>query len=151
MQTDVDSLREYADRTGEIVASLIEAQPDLNFITAHVMAADIHSAERARKAVDAGEATPLLSIAYVGSFARWDYAVSLMRDDLIEEREFFGMICDLWSQADPDDTKVENLHLWQQAKARNHGLVITDRKPLPRSGERLTIYRGGPPSSNLAN
>lgn len=117
-------------------------------ITAHIMAGDILSAQRATEMVAKG--TPVEKAYFlVGSYARWDWTVAMLVAGKVSEQWFADHICDLWSGSDPDDTSEQNLRLWRRFWARNGGATIRDGKALTRARSSSTglvkVYRGGMP------
>lgn len=135
----------YADEVNAILTTLLAAEPTLNVLTAHVMAADIHSARKATALVESGELPAEQAYVRVGSFARWDWTVTMLAMGRLSEDWFAANVCHLWSGSDPDDTSVQNLRLWQRFWRRNGKSVIRDGRPLPKGGADglLTVYRGG--------
>jgi hypothetical protein len=138
-------LAEWAERADEITSLLLKQQPDLHPITAHIIAGDLISAERATKRVAAGE-DALKVYVTVGSYARWDWVVTMVRAGKIGAQWFADNICDLWRGADPDDTSADYLNIWKIARSQ-HGAVVRDGRPLPkaRADGTIKVYRGGDP------
>jgi hypothetical protein len=137
-----EQLRDWGQRTNEIASDLMEANPDLHPVTASIIANDLLSAEHRTKQVAAGaDATDVVWL--VGSYARWDWAITMVSQGKISTQWFSENIADLWRGSDPDDTKHENLAIWQHAR-RTHGGVIRDDKPLPKPDKdgMLRVYRG---------
>lgn len=105
-------------RRNEIHADLM--MEGIPTITAIVMAGDIYSAEQATELIRNG--TPAEdALHYVGSYARFDWAVSNLPKPTL-----FKMLPELWTGADPDDTKPEYLALWKEAYAANKNKIIQD-------------------------
>lgn len=142
-----DMLAEMVRRTEEerpIVERLLHE--GVHPITAHIMAGDILSAQRATAAVAYGSPATLEYVK-VGSYARWDWVVSMLIAGKVSEQWFADNICHLWSGADPDDTSDQNLRLWRRFWARN-GATIRDGKALPKPVSAtglIKVYRGGMP------
>lgn len=119
-------------RRNEIAVELIAK--GIPTITAIVMAGDIYSAEQATELVRNG--TPAEdALHYVGSYARFDWAVTNLPKPTL-----FKMLPELWTGADPDDTKPEYLALWKEAYAANGSKMIYDKHWL--SSGKLTAFRG---------
>jgi hypothetical protein len=141
---DEAALKEWADKTNEIAADLVKAMPGLHYITASVMANDLLSARYRSEQVAAGEAKAEDVVWLIGSYARWDWAVTMVAAGRLPEAWFDENIADLWRGSDPDDTNPAYLAIWKTAARRNGGYV-RDGRGLPRSAS-LTVYRGGPPT-----
>jgi hypothetical protein len=137
-------MEQYA-KAEPIIDRLVETGIDP--ITAHVMANDILSADRATERVMSGEVPAERAVYFVGSYARWDWVLTMMSRGLITDDWFAENICDLWSGSDPDDTNADYLRLWQRLWRKNGGHVIRDGRPLPKGGAdgMLKVYRGGHP------
>jgi len=142
----MEALRQWGERTAAIAERLVKEQPSLNPITAHIIAGDLLSAERATNEVNAGVPAEQ-AMWMVGSFARWDWTLSMVTQGALDYATFVKVLPRLWSASDPDDTKTENLRVWQRAFAA-HGGVIRDGRGLPKGNAdgTLTIYRGGGPT-----
>lgn len=140
-------LMAWAEKTNAVAVQLVEANPDLHPITAQIMAGDIISAERATGYVETGELPVEKAVSHVGSFARWDWVLTMMAAGRVSEDWFAANVCDLWRGSDPDDTNVAYLRLWQRLWRKNGGAVIRDGRPLPKGGKdgMLRVYRGGLP------
>jgi hypothetical protein len=137
-----EELKAWGERTNEIASGLIEKNPDLNFITASIIANDILSAEhRTKQVADGADATSVVWL--VGSFARWDWTIAMVSAGKISAAWFADNIADLWRGSDPDDTNMSNLAIWQHAR-RAKGGVIRDGKPLPKADKdgMIRVYRG---------
>ena len=134
----------WFEQTDAVAQKLMKEQPDLHPVTARVIAGDIMSASRATQEVEAGVAATE-AVHMVGSFVRWDWVVTMVRLGKIDEAWFAENICDLWRSADPDDTSVENLRIWQTARRANGGM-IRDGKPFPK-GKAVPVFRGGRPNT----
>ena len=119
----------------------------VNPITAHVMANDILSGAVATERVLSGEVPAERAYFLVGSYARWDWVLTMLEQGHLTEEWFAENICDLWSGSDPDDTNPDYLRLWQRLWRKNGGAVIRDGRPLPKGGRdgMLKVYRGGLP------
>lgn len=142
-------LAEWGERTNQIAGDLMKANPSLNFITATIVAGDLLSAERATNEVKSGTTPAEKAVWLVGSYARWDWAITMMNLKQLDEGWFFDNILDLWRGSDPDDTNHAYLDLFRRAKTRK-GSYLRDGRPLPRARDRqITVYRGGPPSMAL--
>lgn len=123
------------ERAEVIRAQLLKDNPSLGFINSVVMSQDMLQAEIATQMVRDG-ASPIDALDWVGSFARFQWAV-----DNLKTRSLFKRLPELWVSSDPDDTNPEYLTLWRRAFTRNFGTVLDDkRKTLPTG--RLTVYRG---------
>jgi len=133
------------EATNEIASDLMKADPSMNFATAYVMAGDILSARKATDRVVAGEDATKVYL-HVGSFARWDWIVTMWRAGKISDQWFADNIADQWVSADPDDTSADNLAIWRKA-FNAHGGLIRDGRPLPKPGGdgMLKVFRGGSP------
>jgi hypothetical protein len=141
--TEADLTAQFEEQA-VIIDQLLAADPSLNPITAHIMAGDIQSAAKATELVNAG--TPATkAYAYVGSYARWDWVVTMVKAGAIPGQWFAENICELWRGADPDDTNPDYLRIWRTAFVA-HGAYLRDGRPLPR-GRFLTIFRGGLPNA----
>ena len=137
-------LQDYAERQSAMVGRVLAANPGLPVITAHIIAGDLISAERATQAVVDGMPADR-AVNLVGSYARWDWALACVAEGVLSEQWFQDHICELWSGSDPDDTSPEYLAVWRTTRLRAGGL-IRDGRPLPTNGNALLrIYRGGPP------
>jgi len=145
MPPTTEELAAYAEAQSAMVSRVLEANPGLPVITAHIIAGDLMSAERASAEVAKGMPAAK-AVNLVGSYARWDWAIQMVAAGRLPEQWFQDNICDLWSGSDPDDTKPEYLAIWRKARTANGG-VIRDGKPLPRGGKDgfLRIHRGGSP------
>lgn len=146
---DLQELAAYGEEHSAILTKVLEADPNLPVITAHIIAGDLMSAERATREVAAGVPAER-AVNMVGSYARWEWAIQMVAQGALSEQWFQDNICHLWSGSDPDDTKPEYLTIWRKARAANGG-VIRDGKPLPRGGKDgyLRVFRGGPPGTAL--
>jgi hypothetical protein len=114
-----------------IIDQLLAANPSLNPITAHIMANDILSAAKATELVNAG--TPATkAYAYVGSYARWDWVVTMVKAGAIPG-EWFA------------ETNPEYLRLWNAAYVA-HGGYLRDGRALPRT-KTIEVFRGGDPAT----
>jgi hypothetical protein len=137
-----DQLREWADKTNEIATELIAANPDLHPLTASVIANDLLSAQYRTEQVNAGaDATHVVWL--IGSYARWDWAVTMVAAGKISDDWFAENIVDLWRGSDPDDTAPQNLAIWQRMFAANGG-TIRDGRPLPKGNALglIRVFRG---------
>jgi len=115
---------------------LREADPSLPFITAHVIASDLTSADRWHERIVSGEVEAERATHLVGSYARFQFALDHMPAEWVYEN-----IADLWRGSDPNDTEVAYLKVWHEAKRHHRNRVITDGKRLPKDNP-LTVYRG---------
>ena len=123
---------------------VVEARhPGLHPVTAHIMAQDMATAERATQAVLGGDTARHASI-LVGSYARWDWALAMLERGAYPWVEFLEDLPVLWTASDPDDTDPGSLEVWLRAR-RTLGSYVRDGRPLPRAtrGGTVTIYRGG--------
>jgi hypothetical protein len=144
---------EHGDAIEMLVARAKEEEPivtrlvaqGVHPITAHIMAGDILSAKRATEMVERGEMPAERATHLVGSFARWDWVLTMLAAGRIHESWLALNVCDLWSGSDPDDTNPHYLALWERLRTINGG-VIRDGRPLPKGakGGLLRVYRGGP-------
>jgi hypothetical protein len=139
----MEELKAYGERTSEVVTTLLANDPSLNPITAHIIAGDVISAEKASVLVAEGM-DPTKASVLVGSYARWDWVVSMVAAGRISQAWLEANICDLWRGSDPDDTNPHYLALWRAARYHNGGYV-RDGRALPRA-RTLQVYRGGPPA-----
>jgi hypothetical protein len=140
----MDALQAYAEEQSAMVTKVLEANPGLPVITAHIIAGDLMSAERATRQVAEGMPAEQ-AVNLVGSYARWDWALQMVAAGVLSEQWFQDNVCHLWSGSDPDDMKPEYLAVWQRARLRAGG-VIRDGRPLPTNGNSLLrVFRGGPP------
>jgi hypothetical protein len=129
----------WGERVNDIAARLVKEQPGIHPITAHVIAGDILSGERATAEVNAGM-EPTKAYALVGSYARWGWVITMLSQERITWDWFVENICDLWRGSDPDDTNATYLALWQKVRDLKGGYV-RDGRPLPK-GKLLRVYRG---------
>lgn len=129
-------------RIVEVTKALVKDNQRLG-VTAYVIAGDIVSAEKATELVESG-ARPEEVVNYIGSYARFDWAVKNL-----PRAYLFKRLPELWSGSDPDDTNPEYLQLWREAYAANcFGALYDDRcKELPHGV--LTLYRGQPEGAPL--
>ncbi len=142
----MDALQAYAEEQSAMVTKVLAANPGLPVITAHIIAGDLMSAERATQRVAEGMPAEQ-AVNLVGSYARWDWALRMVAEGVLSEQWFQDNLPHLWSGSDPDDMKPEYLAVWRKARARAGG-VIRDGRPLPHPepGKRmLRVYRGGLP------
>lgn len=134
----MDSKQQLDELMADQERRMVLAQPLIKqgtpVLTAYIIAGDLLSAERADKMVAGGWA-PSKALNYVGSYARFDWAVKNL-----PEKELFAMLPRLWRGADPDDTNPEYYALWQKAWVANGKETILDDEPLPKG--KLTVYRG---------
>ena len=142
------ALKAWADETNEIAAEITAADPSIHFMTAAVMAGDILSARHRTKQVVEEGVDPTTVYFMVGSYARWDWVVTMVREGRITDEWFAKNIADLWRGSDPDDTSTSNLMIWRKAYNANGGL-IRDGRPLPKPGgdRMIKVFRGGSPFS----
>lgn len=120
---------------------MVETDPRLPFITALVMAGDARSAERSKRWVEDGTHPFDQAINYVGSYARFEFALWGIEHGHTTQEALFADLPDLWRGSDPDDTDPRALALWKAAHAANKGRYIRDGRPLPR-GRTIRVYRG---------
>lgn len=148
LSPEMQRLKEWSERTNEIATDLLKQQPHLHPITASVIANDILSADHRTKQVEAGEAKAEDVVWLIGSFARWDWAVTMVALGRLTDEWFAKNIADLWRGSDPDDTSKNNLIIWRRAVIGNGGM-IRDGRPLPKPGPdgMITVYRGGHPAT----
>jgi hypothetical protein len=149
-QADKDMMAEMTrrdERVAEIRTHLLATQPLVHPITAYVVAGDLESAERATAEVTRG-ADPITVVGHIGSYARWDWTVTMLNLGKITPSWFYENIADLWSGSDPDDTNPAYLNLWRLARHAN-GSYVRDGRALPKSSVKgfVTIYRGGYPAT----
>jgi hypothetical protein len=130
------------ERQDKKAAELIAADPSLPHISAYIIAGDLVGAELMSERVKAGEWTPEKALVFVGSYARFEWALDNMGEEYVHKH-----IADLWRGSDPDDTNKRFLEVWQNA-AQNKGTYIRDGEALPRDNP-LTIYRGQKASDPL--
>jgi hypothetical protein len=146
---DMEALKEWAEQVNDIAAKLVAEDPSIHPITAHVVAQDILSADKATAMVNAGEPAEKAA-RFVGSYARWGWIVTMVEAGKLSREWFAQNIADEWVSADPDDTDPKNLMLWKQANLK-HGGLIRDGRPLPSAKPldkgMLRVYRGGNPFS----
>ena len=137
MSGEMQRLMEHQERVGEIASELYAKTSSLG-ITAYIMAGDLASAERMERIVAEGKLTALQALNYIGSYARFDFAVKHLPDE-----DLFPLLPELWSGSDPDDTNPAYLALWNRAFAANRNRIIYDSQALklPR-GKWLMVYRG---------
>jgi hypothetical protein len=131
---DVASIMEREKR----VHALAEKYMDdgVAFAPAIVRAGDEVSRQDVEAAVAAGKMSPLQGMVFVGSFARFDYALRLLPTKAFQQR-----IVELWRGADPDDTDPRFLAAWERAVDDSGKAYLRDGKPLPR-GQVLEVWRG---------
>jgi len=133
-----EALIAYGQQTSEIAERLMKDDPNIPFVTATIIAGDLMSADRATSELNAG--VPFdRAVWMVGSYARWDWALQMLAQGAVSEEDFAAMICRLWSASDPDDTKTDNLRVWQRVFASTGG-VIRDGRPLPNQ-KPLVVFR----------
>lgn len=137
MSDEMQRLMEHQLRVCEIAAELYAKTPTLG-ITAYIIAGDLASAERMERIVAAGKLTALQALNYIGSYARFDFAVKHLTDE-----DLFPLLPELWSESDPDDTNPAYLALWNRAFAANRNRIIYDNKALKLPRDKwLMVYRG---------
>lgn len=116
---------------------LMKADPRLPYVSALVIAGDLASADRSfdwlRGGMDFDRALTM-----TGSYGRMPFVIRALEAGLVGRAKVLGMLPELWSDSDPDDSDPRYLALWKEAAFT--GTVI-DGKPLP-AGKVLTIYRG---------
>lgn len=128
-----EQLEKYAVRYVQILDELMSKYPD-GGITNVVMAGDIQTAEKMRDLVSAGKMRAADAVNFVGSYARFDFAIAQLTNDQLLDR-----LPELWIGCDPDDTELSYLALWRAAKKRNNDQIIKDGKALPQN---RILYRG---------
>lgn len=124
-------------RTDAIANSLMKQHQGLNFITAYIMAGDIVSAEEVTKAVKAGKMTAIRGLAHIGSYARFDWAVSNLTWPQLRPK-----LLELWAGSDPDDTNLEYLELFRRRAASEKRKYASDKLLLPKGTRPMVVYRG---------
>lgn len=134
---------EYVVRTDTAMEELIAANPKLPPMTAHIIAGDMLSAERATELVESGRFKPEEATHLVGSYARWQWAVKHCPQEWVWKH-----IAELWRGNDPDDTDLDNLEVWSDAFFNNDERYIRDGAALPRQ-KRITVWRGQMPNDPL--
>lgn len=79
---------------------------------------------------------------WVGSYARFDWAVQ--HRSYLDDEFWVRNICELWSSSDPDDTNLQFLELFRQARAKASVTLHDEpKKTLPGLGsEHIWLYRG---------
>lgn len=124
----------------DLVEKLTNADPKLSPASALIIAGDILSKKKADTLIQSGMEV-LRASQFVGSYSRLDWLVEQVEAGLIEEKELYPTLPELWSGSDPDDTDIRFLNLWRNAFRANKARLITDEgKQLPK--KTLTIYRG---------
>jgi hypothetical protein len=146
---NADDLKAWAEQTEAMVVKVMEADPTIHPITAHIIAGDLVSADRVTKQVMGGILTPEKGVWMVGSYARWGWTLTMVGTGHISEDWLAENIAHLWSACDPDDTDPANLAVWQAMTSR-HGRIIRDGRPLPKASSTrgyVRVYRGGRPET----
>jgi hypothetical protein len=144
-QQEMELVR-WGEQTNEIAADLVRKMPGLHYITASIMANDILSARYRTEQVESGERKAEQVVWLIGSYARWDWAVTMLAAGRLTDAWFDENIADLWRGSDPDDTSAVNLSVWKTA-ARKSGSYVRDGRPLPKGKDGfITVFRGGPPA-----
>lgn len=136
-------MAEQVVRSDSAMEALIAANPAIPPMTAHIIAGDQISAERATDAVESGKLKPEEAVHLVGSYSRWQWALQNCPQEWVWKN-----IAELWRGADPDDTDVDNITVWSDAFLNRGERYIRDGKPLPR-GQKITLYRGQMPNDPL--
>lgn len=134
---------QMVDREVALQAKMIEllaANPDLNPITASIMAGDAVSVDWVYDDVKAGKIEAAHAPNLVGSYARCDFALRLRDEGLLSEADLLDNWPDYWRSGDPDDTDPRFLAVWKAARERN-GRCVTDGRRLP-AGKWLMAFRG---------
>lgn len=131
---DLNQVVKESERANQIASALLAEHPHLG-VTAYVMAGDKVSAERVTRMVKERELTPREAVNYVGSYARFEWAVANL-----QKRTLARLLPELWRGSDPDDTNPEYLAIWRDAWIRNGQKTVCDGEPLPIG--KLRIYRG---------
>jgi hypothetical protein len=118
------------------VASRLQKEKGIDFVSAYVMAGDLVTAERAAAALQRGEVWQKW-LWRVGSYARMQWAMKHL-----PHTELIKLLPEIWVSSDPDDTDPDYLELWKAARAAK-GSMVTDGEEIfvTREGI-LTVYRG---------
>jgi hypothetical protein len=125
------------------LADQIEQETGVPHITAFIMAGDRMSAQRARERLDSGEWDVDRAINLTGSYARFDFALSLVDEKRLSPEDFYRMLPELWRGSDPDDTNPEYLRLWIAAWKQNGRRTVCDGKPpAAKFGPLIPVFRG---------
>lgn len=143
---DMERLMVGEQRRMEIAEQLTKDDPSLPPIAAIVMAGDMASAERSERWVAEG-ADAIDCVRFVGSYARFGFAVKMWQQGLIPEDWLLDELPELWRGSDPDDTDPVFLDLWVKARERWGGgpkgmrsSYVRDGAALPKGP--LFVYRG---------
>lgn len=135
-------------RREEIMNELLAERP-LPYITALIMAGDLHTAEKAWDAM-VNEGVPYEQAQVrVGSYARLDFAVRALDEGYTSLDELFEELPELWRGSDPNDQDPRYLDLWKQAYARNGSTYVRDGEAIPSRGTMIKVYRGQQPGEPL--
>jgi phosphate/sulfate permease len=94
----MDALQAYAEEQSAMVTKVLAANPGLPVITAHIIAGDLMSAERATQRVAEGMPAEQ-AVNLVGSYARWDWALQMVAEGVLSEQWFQDNLPHLWSGA----------------------------------------------------
>lgn len=139
-QTEAAQDERYA-RQMAMAVELHEADPRLPLVSALVIAGDRLSDMRSRRWVEQG-ADPVTCVAFVGSYARLDFALWLLERGDIDDGWMLAELPSLWRGSDPDDTDPRFLSLWRRMYSANGGKYLRDGKPLPKRSPWLRVWRG---------
>lgn len=131
----VENMRARAERA----AALVAEDPKLPYTTALTIAGDQMGAERSKRWMAQGMPFEV-AYPFVGSYARFAFAVEAFDDGLVERDWFFDHLPELWTGADVGHAD-RYLQLWWEAFDRNGHEAVTDGEPLPK-GRTLRLYRG---------
>ena len=135
-----------------IADQLLKDNPAIgSHMTAVILAGDILSKRRWRAQMDAGKVSPEQVINIIGSYERLNLAVELVAEGRVTKEYVFGILPNLWSMSDPDDTDPRFLALWREAWEANGYVALIDGDDdtdLP-DVEVLDIYRGQDPGDTL--
>ena len=145
-------MKTYHDEVAKIVAEMQPQIGNLPYPIQFVIAGDYASMRRVQAEIKAGTLDPMRLYA-VGSYARWDHALWLLKNGYVDDATFLPLIAETWRGADPDDTSHENFSVWLKFWSLNGGSYIRDGGPLPRGehGGFIRIFRGGRTEAEVTN
>jgi len=118
---------------------LAEKYPDVHQITLICMAFDYAGVPRIDQKCQDGEINFGTACNLIGSYARFEGAVTQLRNSNVTEDQFFEDLPDLWTSSDPDDSNSEFLAVWKEARRRKGEIIGSE---LPTADPVLYVYRG---------
>ena len=140
----------YAEREkalGPYIERLTKADPNLPYISAYIMAGDLHRADEVYVLLADGAITWEQAQSMTGSYGRMDLRARAFDEGLIGELQAIEGLPHAWSGSDPDDTDPRFLALWRLAFKANRYRTVRDPKGRPimtdpgMSGT-VHVYRG---------